>query len=187
MVDKKNKDIAFDMERSYLQLVRMSDEVQHELTEHKQLVYDSYAKYLVQAQKLLAEWQISAEKSKPLYQKQTVEKDFLERISHLKERFMRNMRSVKIRLEYLHPMRLYCDRAKMLQRKFVYYLTEMEKSKQGQMTRSSPDEIKNELVVTRKSMQLLLSDSMEGDNIDAIKKEMQALIDRHILPFEKNS
>ena len=148
-----------DVERTYLQLVRFSGEIREDLSSKEKLISDSYKSYLIDAQDLIAKWQISTEKSKHLYTVEPPADDYVERVDQLKKKFVTNMQAVRVRLHYLNPENDKAARAKNLRKKIEHYAELKRKAEAGEKVARSLEEINSEIASAQMQMETLLKKS----------------------------
>lgn len=150
-----------EIERSCLQLLRVSDEIGGELSDKKSLAHPAYHKYLKEAQDLFKKWEDFAKDSHHLYTK--APSDILPRIEDIKKKFDNNMKAIEVRLRYLDPLKQYINLATIQIQKFKHY-TAMSKE---------VDSIKIIL-------QALESQDIEGEGVLEIKEQIRQLLSSHL-------
>lgn len=165
-----------DMERSYLQLVRISDEIHQELSKRNQLVTESYNKYLIESQQLIAQWQVSNEKSHAITHEKELDPNYKERFETLQKKFMRNMEGVKVRLDYLDPVKQFLDRGRHLAKKYQHYLKLKSEIARRHSEKKESEQVNQELVNTKIAIEALISEPSPDHRESADLKEKLALL-----------
>ena len=165
-----------DMERSYLQLVRVSDEIHQELSKRNQLVTDSYKKYLIESQQLIAQWQVSSEKSRAITHEKELDPNYKERFESLKKNFIRNMEGVRVRLDYLDPVKQFLDKGRHLAKKYQHYLTLKNEISRRHSEKQEREQVDRELSNTKIAIEALIKEPCPENRESTNLKEKLALL-----------